>query len=132
MEEPADGTRGGLLLRMGEEQADGSEGENDAEEVLHPDEAVEELDAEDDEEAAEDDCAEDSPEEYAVLLFFFEPEGAEHDEEDEEVVDGEGRFDEVAGGELESGLVAGVPADVKGIGGGEEDEKDRPEGGGAR
>lgn len=117
---------------MGEEQAESGDGEDDAEDVLDPDEAFEQLDADDDEEAAEGDGSEDSPEEDAMLLFLFELECPEHDEEDEEVVDGERGFDEVSGGEFEAGLMAGVPAGVEGVGGGDEDEKDGPEGGGAR
>lgn len=56
----------------GEEQAERGDEDDGAEDVLHPYEAVEQLDADDDEEAAQGDGSEDAPEEDAMLLFLFE------------------------------------------------------------
>ncbi len=59
-----------------------------------------------DEGSTHDDGAGDAPEENLGLVAWGDFEGAEEEEEDEEVVDGEGLFDGVAGEVLRGGLAA--------------------------
>ncbi len=65
--------------------------------------------------AAHDECAEDAPEEDAVLVAGGDGEGAEDHGDDEDVVDAEGFFDDVAGEVFGGGEFAVVDEAVDGI-----------------
>jgi len=91
---------------FGEEEANGGYKEDGGEGVTDPVEAIEEADADGDERSAHDDGASDSPEENFRLAGGLDFEETEEQQEDEEVVYGEGLFDGVAGEVLRSGFRA--------------------------
>jgi hypothetical protein len=88
----------------GKNEADGGDEQDGGEGVTDPVEASEETDAGGDKGSAHDDGAGDAPEEGFGLISGFDPEDAEEKEKEEEVVDGEGLFDSVAGEVLRCGL----------------------------
>ena len=86
-----------VALGRGQNQADGGDEQDGSEGVTDPGEAREKTEAADDEGSAQEDGSSDSPEEDFRLTGWLDLEGAEEDEEDEEVVDGERLFDCIAG-----------------------------------
>jgi len=76
------------------------------EEVHHPLEPFEDAHPREDEDAAHDDGSEDAPEQHLALVLQGDAQGAEHEQEDEEIVDAERFLDEVAGKVLLCGLAA--------------------------
>lgn len=97
----------GLFLGVfGQEQTDGAEEEDCGEDVADPVEAFEQAEAGGNEGSAHEDRTGDSPEEDFGLAGWGDFEDIEKEKEDEEVVDGEGLFDGVAGKVLCGGLAA--------------------------
>src|SRR6185312_11065760 len=87
-------------------EADGGEEQDGSEDVLHPEKVGQQRCSYKNEDGAHDDRAEHAPEQDTVLLLDVEAEGAEHEQEDEQVIDAERTFDEVAGKELKPALFA--------------------------
>src|ERR1700733_3423605 len=88
-------------MRAGKEQAPPAVDEKNAKGVKNPVEALDETDAHKDEDAAHNHGADDSPEQHAMLLFFRNREVAEDQKKDEEVIDAEREFKNIAGDEVE-------------------------------
>ncbi len=107
-----------LGLVMGQGQLDAGEEQESPEEGQQEGETLHRGDARDDEDRAHGDRADDSPEEHAVLQVVRDLEVGEDQDEDEEVVDGEGELEHVAGGE-QLGVLRPPP------GGEQEAERDR-------
>jgi hypothetical protein len=84
-------------VNAGEEQEHAEDGKN-------PVEARDEHGAGRDHEAASDERAKNAPGEDAMLYAVVDLEGAENDEEDKEIVNTEGFFDDVAGEEFHASL----------------------------
>ncbi len=82
-------------------QANCGDEQDRAEDIFNPAEARQQTDAKSDEKGPHDDCAADSPEQDAMLLVPAKVKRAKHDQEDEEIVDAQRAFDEVAGKELQ-------------------------------
>ena len=98
---------GGDLLVLGEHHPHAGDDQEAAEEPDHPLEPEQER-AQGDEDAAEDEGAQDPEEQHAVLVAARHARSSRHDDEHEDVVDGERVLDHVAGQELQSGgLVRG-------------------------
>ena len=93
-------------------------------------EAGEQSDAAGDEEAAHQDGAGDSPEEHLGLMRGLNPEDAEEDQEDEEIVDRERLFQRVSGEVLQGAGGAHAEVQEEGEGhGGCDPERGRGDGG---
>ena len=89
------------LLAAAESHFDPGEDQDAAEQVHHPVESFDQPDAGDDEYGAHRQCSENAPFEDLRLVMPSDMEvGKDHDE-DEEVVDGERLFDDVAGQEFQ-------------------------------
>ena len=91
------------IVACGQDEADGGGQKDEAEDVIDPVKAGEEPDAAGDEGAAHEDGSGDAPEEDAGLVGGGDFEDAEEEQEDEEIVDGEGLLERVAGKELGGG-----------------------------
>ena len=110
--EPGDpDRRGGRVLLLREQQADGGEEQNGGEDVADPMEACEQAETGGDERAAHEDGAEHAPEEDFGLVRGKDLKDAEEEQEDEEVVDREGLFEGIAGEVLDGALIAESVAD---------------------
>jgi hypothetical protein len=90
----------------GAEQHESGDEDDGAENIGDEVEAGEQVESSDEEKSAHEDGAEYAPGEDAVLLCRRHGEGAEEDEEEEEVVDAEGLFQEIGAGELDGQDVA--------------------------
>ena len=109
------------------EKADGGDEEDGAEDIGDRMKAGEEGEAARDEDSAHDVGAGDAPEEHLRLADAVDRKEAKEQEKDEEVIDGEGFFDCVAGEVLNGGGSAEAVTDVDAEGEGSTD----PEGGGS-
>ena len=96
------------LVRLQEEHLDPGEDQEGPEDVDDPGEALDELGAHRDHGAAHQQGAHDAPEEDAVLVERRDREEAEEHRDHEDVVDGQGLLDEVAGDVLDGGAGAVV------------------------
>ena len=88
-----------FMLVARERQLDAGEQEERAEDRQQPGEALDGRDTGDDEERPHGDGADDAPEQDAVLEVVRDLEVGEDEDEDEQVIDREGQFQDVAGGE---------------------------------
>ena len=77
-----------------------------AENIEDPVENVDERDADGDHRAAHDERAEDAPKQQAMLKFRRHAEIGKDDRHDQDVVERERKFDDIAGGELDRFLAA--------------------------
>ena len=64
-------------------------------------ESIDQRDAEPDHQSAHDERADDSPDKHAMLIFFRDLEVGEDEDENENIIDAERVFDDVAGEEIE-------------------------------
>lgn len=97
----------GGIVGVDEGHLGGGEDEEEAEEDEDPSVAHDEFRAEEDHAAAHDEGTDDAPEEDAVLVFIGDCEEAEDHGDHEDVVHGEGFFDDVAGEVLDGGCGSG-------------------------
>ena len=89
------------LFAVTDEHADTGDEEKRAEEVENPVEALHQRDPEPDHGAAHEERADDSPHQHAMLILPAHLEVGKNENEDEDVVDAERIFDDVAGEEIE-------------------------------
>ena len=95
-----------FLVAFVAEHLDTAEDKYDAEDGEYPAEASDQCSNGEDEDETHDDGTEDAPEEYAVVVFLVDAEADENHDHDEDVVDGERLFEEIAGKVLLSYLAA--------------------------
>ena len=107
---------GGVDGLGGNEQADGGDEEDRGEDVSDELEVGEEREAARDEESAHEDGSGDSPEEDLGLVGGSDLEEAEEEQEDEEIVDRHGLFEDVAGEVLDGGGGAEGVVEIEGEG----------------
>ena len=111
------------------EHVDSAEEQEQAENGKNPVEARDEDGAGGDHEATSEECAKNAPGEDAVLYAIINLEGAEDDEEDEQIVDAQSFFDDVAGEEFHAALATKPVPDEKAERESEGDPDGTPEGG---
>ena len=99
----------GIDLLVAERELDAGVDQERPEQRHHPLEPLDELRPQEDERQTHDHRAEDPPEEDAVLILERHLEVAEHDREHEHVVHRQRPFDEVAGEELDRGILPQPP-----------------------
>ena len=90
-------------------QANGSDKQDDSEDILDPREALQQTHTGGDEKRPHDDGASDPPEQHTMLLVTAQMQRTKHDEEDKKIVDAQRCFDQVAREELQRMLVAVDP-----------------------
>ena len=95
-----------FLLAFLDEHLDAAIDEDDAEDGQHPRDFADDGAEEEDEEEPQHDGAEDAPEEDAVVVLLVDAEADEDHDHHEDVVDGEGLLEEVAGEVLVEDLLA--------------------------
>ncbi len=98
---------GANFFFAGEEDFQGGEDEQSPEDVNDPFEFSNKGNTGGDHKAAHDQRAHDAPEEGAVLIESGDGEEAEDQGDDEDIIEAEGHFDEVAGDELNGGIGSG-------------------------
>ena len=114
-EEAAEEADGGVVLGVdlgvfaGQGHLHTGVDEKGAEDVEHPVKARDDAHSDQNKDRAHDDRADDAPEEHAVLVFRRDLEVGEDQNEDEDVVDAQAEFDEIAGEKL---LAEFGPAEV--------------------
>jgi hypothetical protein len=89
--------------RFAQQSKRGDEQQN-AEDELNPFESIQQRDPGQDEDSAHDDRSEDPEQQGFPLLGHAQAEGAEHHQEDKQIVDAERELDQVPGGELQARL----------------------------
>src|SRR5215469_15505325 len=102
LQEPAG--RSGLGAGLVSHQANSPDKNKNSEDVLNPLETSQQRSSNEDKNGAHDNGAKYAPEEHAPLLLDVQTEGAEHEQEDEEIVDAQREFDQVTREEFEAAL----------------------------
>ncbi len=94
------GRRRGAGLLLPSQQPQRGNHQQGAEDVLNPCESLQQRDPGKNEHPAHDDGAHDSQQQRLSLHLRAKAEGAEHQQEDEQIIDAEGELDQVAGGKF--------------------------------
>src|SRR5262249_44653945 len=103
-----------IVVVTAEEQAYAGDNQEAAENELHPAEAMDQGRAADDQRGEQHDGPQNAPDEPPVLVLAWNTEAAEHEHDDEDVVDRERLLEQVAGHELEGVLLPEPPVDEAG------------------
>src|SRR5216684_74728 len=107
--ESAASSHGGVFHRVHlmlsrKSQANSAVDQERSKQIKNPVEAFDQADPSKNKDAAHEQRSDDSPEQHASLVLLGNGEIAEDHEEDEEIVDAEGEFENVAGDEFQCDL----------------------------